>query len=174
MKTTILSLVLAFVFFACTAPRVHFRSHQDMDERKYKSFNFYDHTATGDTIASTYYDNLRMLKLAIINEMKKRGLGQQQDGDILVNIGVVARDSVSVADSLKFMNPEANVAVANAALPTRMREGTVTVFLIDRKANTLVWQGTIESVIPEDRAKRKEAIDKGMERLFKKIPPPAK
>ena len=174
MKAILFSLSFLTLICACTAPRIHFRSHQEVDKTKYKSFNFYDWSATGDTNTLTYYDNLRLLKLAIANEMRKRGLGQQADGDLLVNIGVVVRDSVSAADSMQFMNPGVHPSLANPELPTKLREGSVTVYLIDRHANVLLWQGTIESVIPENREKRKEAIDRGMERLFKTIPTPDK
>ncbi len=52
----------------------------------------------------------------------------------------------------------------------RYRQGTVTIDIVDRKQNKLVWQGAIEDIIPQKDLKLEKAIKKGVEKLFASYP----
>jgi hypothetical protein len=46
-------------------------------------------------------------------------------------------------------------------------EGTVTVHLVDRAQNKLVWRGVVEGVVPDKPARLQRNVADAMEALFK-------
>jgi hypothetical protein len=52
----------------------------------------------------------------------------------------------------------------------RYREGTVTVHIVDRKQNKLVWKGAVQDIIPQKESRVEKTITKGVEKLFAEYP----
>jgi len=149
----------------------------DFSISQYKTFNFFEIGAEGDAIGPNYRENVEYLKKAIVKEMGLKGLSVSNDEpELLVNIGIVVSEEVQTRET-SFSNPadrqymgtrnyswqSSEVAVG------KYRQGSITVDLVDRKANKMVWQGTAESVIPNKEKNVPPLIENGMKKLFEKL-----
>jgi len=145
---------------------------------KYKTFSFYEVGSGGDAIGPNYQGNLKLLKEAIVKQLGTKGVTLTADNpDLLVNIGVVVAEQVQTRET-NFSNPADRTAYmgtrnykweAQEVEVGRYRQGTVTVDLVDRVQNKLVWQGSADSVVPEKEKNVPGLIEEGMTKLFEKI-----
>jgi hypothetical protein len=145
---------------------------------KYSTFNFVDVVVQGDALSPNSETNLNLLKEAITKELTQRGLSKTSDNaDLLVNIGVVVTEEVQTRET-NFANPADRTVYMGqrnyswksqeVAVGT-YRQGAVTVDLVDRANNELVWKGTAESVLPSKQKNIPSLIEEGMEKLFAKL-----
>ena len=145
---------------------------------KYSSFNFVDVVVQGDAVSPNSETNLTLLKEAITKQLVQRGLSKTSDNaDLMVNIGVVVTEEVQTRET-NFANPADRTVYMGqrnyswksqeVAVGT-YRQGSVTVDLVDRASNTLVWKGTAESVLPKNQKNIAALIEEGMDKLFSKL-----
>lgn len=145
---------------------------------KYKTFSFYEVNTGGDAIGPNHQENLKLIKEAIVKEMGVKGLTLTGDNpDLLVNIGIVVTSEVQTRET-SFANPaDRQVYMGQRSYSWQSqevevgtyRQGTVTVHLVDRAANELVWMGSADSVLPEKQKNIPALITEGMQKLFEKV-----
>lgn len=145
----------------------------------YKSFNFYEINKGGDAIGPDYEANLDLLKAAITKQLNAKGvILNEENPELLVNIGIVISEKVQTretnfanpGDRTRYMGQRSYSWRAEEVEVGRYRQGTVTVHLVDKAENKLVWKGSAESAVPEKQKKVPAAIEEGMTKLFSKIP----
>jgi len=170
-----------FLFLTVACSSVKIKGVEKTDDfllTSYKTFSFYEVSSGGDALGPNYQENLKLLKEAIAKEMNARGVMLSGDNpDLLVNIGVVVSEEIQTRET-SFTNPADRTAYmgqrnyswkSSEVEVGRYREGTVTVHLVDRAANKLVWKGSAESVVPEKQKNVPALIEDGMKRLFEKL-----
>lgn len=145
---------------------------------KYKSFNFFDVNVGGDALGPNTDTNLTLLKAAITKQLTAKGLSQRTENpDLLINIGVLVDEKIQTRET-SFSNPADRTAYMNQrnyhwhaqeVAIGKYRQGTVTVHLVDRAANQLVWKGSADSVLPEKEKNVPALIEEGMAKLFEKV-----
>jgi len=174
----IISIVLV-VAVACSSANINgVEKTDDFLISNYKTFSFYEVSSGGDALGPNYQNNLILLKEAITKEMKVKGVTLTGDSpDLLVNIGVVVSDEIQTRET-NFANPADRTAyvgqrnyswTSSEVEVGRYREGTVTIHLVDRASNKLVWKGSAESVLPEKQKNVAVLIEDSMKLLFGKI-----
>jgi hypothetical protein len=174
----IMSIILV-VAVACSSAKIKgVEKTDDFLIAKYKTFSFYEVSSGGDALGPNYQNNLKLLNEAITNEMKAKGVTLTGDNpDLLVNIGVVVSEEIQTRET-DFANPADRTAYVGQRNYTwtssevevgKYREGTVTIHLVDRVANKLVWKGSAESVLPEKQKNVPVLIEDSMKLLFEKI-----
>lgn len=172
----IATLIIAAV--ACGGPRV---VSSELAPRanlsSYKTFDFYKVEASGDTIPELFRKRTGQMEEAIAAELVKRGYTRSSnDPDLLVNIGVVVKEKVQTRTTSFPQDAPIYIGQRNYHWESeekevgRYRLGTATIDLVDRKSNSLVWKSVVEDVIPEKESRVEAAINKGVERMFKKFP----
>lgn len=177
MKKTLFFLVL--IATACSSVKiVGVNKADDFSIAKYKTFSFYEVNTGGDAIGPNSQANLKLIKEAIVKEMTAKSLTMVADNpDLLVNIGIVVSEKVQTVET-NFSNPADRTAYmgtrnyhweAGEKAVGTYREGTVTVHLVDRAANKLVWQGSADSVLPEKQKNIPALIEEAMKNLFAKV-----
>lgn len=144
----------------------------------YKTFSFYEVHSGGDAIGPKYQDNLKLLQGAIGEQLTSRGLTMSADNpDMLVNIGIVVNEKIQTRET-SFANPGDRTAYmgqrnyswkAQEVEVGRYREGTVTVHLVDRAQNKLMWQGSADTIVPEKEKNVPATIKEGMTKLFESL-----
>lgn len=145
---------------------------------KYKSFNFLDVDTSGDGLGPNQQSNLELIKTAITNEMKAKGVEYSTSNpDLLVNIGIVVSNEVQTRET-SFTNPADRMAYmgqrnyhwesSEVAVGT-YRQGTVTLDLVEASSKNQVWQGSATGVVPEKQKNVPEVINVAMGKLFEKI-----
>lgn len=171
--------ILLVVAVACSSAKIKgVEKADDFFISSYKTFSFYEVNSGGDALGPNYQDNLKLLKEAITKEMNAKGVTLSGDNpDLFVNIGVVVSEEVQTRET-SFTNPgdrtaymgQRNYSWTSSEVEVgRYREGTVTVHLVDRAANKLVWKGSAESVLPEKQKNVPVLIEDSMKLLFEKI-----
>lgn len=174
-----LFIFLGVISFACSSVRIKdVQQADDFSISKYKTFNFFQVDASGDGIGPNQAANLELLKKAITKQLESKGLTTAADNpDLLLNIGIVVAEKVQTREK-NFANPGDRTAYmgqrnyhwsADEVVVGNYRQGTVTVHLVDRATNKLVWQGTADSVLPEKEKNVPALIEDGMTQLFAKL-----
>ena len=151
---------------------------ENVDFAKYKTFDFYKISASGDTIQKLYTDRIDLLKEAISAVLSKRGFTQSVgNADMLVNIGIKIKEEVQTrttdwrTDGAPKYLGQRNYSWRSEDVELgRYREGTVTLHLVDAAVKKMVWKGAIQGIVPEKNSNIQSAIQNGMKTLFEKFP----
>lgn len=172
-----------FIFFmlllaGCSSSKVlRTEKEEGVDFSSYKTFDFYKVEAHGDTNSQKFSENIEKLEDAIAIKLQKFGyLLSKTNPDLLINIGVVVREEVQTrqtdfrTDAPRYIGQRRYSWKSQDVEVGHYRQGTVTVDMVDRKQNKLVWQGAIEDIIPQKDSKLQKTINKGVEKLFASYP----
>ena len=160
-----LLLSLFFAMGACSPIQVLDQEPaENFSLSNYRTFNFYEIDASGDSLSSKAYRNgIASLKTEIRQQLQKRGLQLgEHDPDLLVNIGIVIK-----ADAPRYIVQKRYQAESEEG--AKYTEGTVSVHLVDRMNNKLVWRGVVEGVVPDRPASLQRNVADAMDVLFKGI-----
>lgn len=147
------------------------------DFSTYKTFDFYKVETSGDTDSPQFHENIEKLENAIALKLQKYGyLLSKTNPDLLVNIGVVIRQEVQTrqtdfrTDAPRYIGQRKYSWKSQEVELGRYREGTVSIEMVDRKQNFMVWQGAIQDIIPQKTARLERTIKKGVDKLFSSYP----
>ncbi|WP_345157830.1 DUF4136 domain-containing protein [Pontibacter saemangeumensis] len=171
-------LPLLLLLGAC-APAIQVKTEPAADFRlsDYKTFAFYEVDASGDGLGDSYQPQIDYLQQEIAAQLGKRGLTRTNaDPDLLINIGVVVDEEVQTRETNLRSDPPNYIGQRRYTWRSkevevgRYKEGTVSVHLVDRDRNELVWQGTAETILRSKPEKLQEQIADGMEKLFRLVP----
>ena len=176
MKNFIILLCLCLA--ACSSIKIENVNQADnFTLSKYKAFGFFDVDASGDGLGSDYATNLELLKKEITKQLAVKGITSADNPDLLVNIGIVVSQEVQTRET-SFGDPGDRTAYmgqrnyswqSQEVVIGTYKQGSVTVDLVDRQTGKLVWQGTAESVVPNNEKKVPTLIEEGMRMLFAKL-----
>ena len=160
-----LLFILFFTMGACSPIQVLDQEPaENFSLSNYRTFNFYEIDASGDSLNSKSYRNgIAVLKTEIRQQLQKRGLQLgEHDPDLLVNIGIVIK-----ADAPRYIVQKRYQVESEEK--AKYTEGTVSVHLVDRMNNKLVWRGVVEGVVPDRPASLQRNVADAMDVLFKGI-----
>ena len=173
-----LSLLLMVILLAgCSGARVlNAESAEGVNLGNYKTFDFFQAEASGDTATGSFQDRITRIEDAIAIEMQKHGyLLSKTNPDLLINIGLVVdektqtRQTDYLTDAPRYIGQRRYSWKSQEVVVSQYRQGTVTVDLVDRVQNKQVWQGTVQGVIPEKEEQVDAAIKKGIGKLLSKL-----
>lgn len=143
----------------------------------YQSFGFMETEAGGDALGTDYSQQLEFVKAEIARQLEARGLEQRTaDPDLAVNIGVVVSEEVQTRQTDLRSDPPTYIGQRRYTWRSRevevgrYNEGTLSLHLVDRMRDELVWRGEAEAVVPRDREKQERRISEGIEKLVQRIP----
>jgi hypothetical protein len=163
-----------FVFASCSSVKMlDNEKAEGANLSAYKSFDFYSVEASGDTVTQRFKDNITKLEDAITLELQKHGyLLSKTNPDLLVNIGVVVDEQIQTRQTDYATDAPTYIGQRHYSWKSEevetgvFKEGTVTVDLVDRQQNKMVWTGTIQGVIPKKEANLQKNLSKGVAKLF--------
>ncbi len=178
MRRLSVSIFFLLLLAGCSSSKVLKTEKTDgTDFSSYKTFDFYKVEARGDTNSQKFNENIEKLEDAIAIKLQKFGyLLSKTNPDLLINIGVVVREEIQTrqtdlrTDAPRYIGQRRYSWKSQDVEVGRYRQGTVTIDMVDRKQNKLVWQGTIEDIIPQKDARLEKTIKKGVEKLFASYP----
>lgn len=178
-----LLFVLVIALASCSGVKVlNTETGDNVDFAKYKTFDFYKVTASGDTVSHLFNERIDLLKEAISAELNKRGFKQSTgQPDLFVNIGIQVQEQIQTrqtdwkTDGATRYIGQRNYSWKSEEIEVgRYREGTVKLHLVDAWQNKMVWKGAVQGVVPEKQKNVQDAAQKGMKDLFAKFPVPVK
>lgn len=154
-------LSFLLVLASCSPMKITYTKSTDaVNFAKYKTFNFYELKASGDTITKNFTERTNILKSAIITEMSKRGYTQSSTHpDLLINIGIVVREQSQLSE------PSSPVNILGL-----YREAAVSLDIVDAAENKVVWKGSIAGIVPSIKSSAQKQTASGMKKLFERYP----
>ena len=165
---------MTLLIVSCSSTKVlNTEAGEGVNLNAYKTFDFYKVEASGDTASQLYAERISLLEDAIAIQMQKHGyLLSKTNPDLLVNIGVVVNQEVQTrqtdfrTDAPRYTGQRRYSWKSEEVEVGTYREGTVTVHLVDRKENKMVWKGAVQDVIPRKESKVQKTIANGIKKLF--------
>jgi hypothetical protein len=176
-RTFAASLAMLALVACATVPDVRAEYDREVDFRSYRTFGFAEVLGTDRAGYETLVS--QSLKAATRREMEARGYRfEPAQPDLLVNFNAHLRERVDIvrmpippSDYYGYRN-----YVAWRAYDVEMHqytEGTLNIDVVDAARAQLVWEGIATgTVTAEVYRDRQAAIDRAVERIFRKYPVP--
>lgn len=171
--------LIGVLLVACqTRPEIRTQSAPELDVARYSTFGFLDNVGTdphGYTTLTTRY-----LKEAVTREMQARGYTQAEKPDLLINFNVATQDKVEsragphmgVGWGYWRRGYAWGVGVSDDLI-RNYTEGSLTIDVVDRETNELIWTGTAVGRLTDAvRENPKPAIDEAVNLIFQRYPKP--
>lgn len=172
-------LITLFSILSCRPP-IEITTDQDpnFELSDYETFGFVaPDSLSEDGLGSTYQDELNLIKEEIKNHLEARGLNYKgTNPELHVNIGIVIDEKIQtrttniMSDPPRYMGQRRYTWKAEEVEVGRYQYGTVTIHIIDRSSDELVWLGVGESIVPESEERLEKQIKEGVAELISKVP----
>ncbi|QNF33184.1 DUF4136 domain-containing protein [Adhaeribacter swui] len=177
MKNIFFVLLVLTGLWGCSAARVsNIEATDNFTLTNYKTFNFYEVTNNGEPVDAQYNNRIAILKNAIQQQLTAKGLTlAPTNPDLLINLGIVTTEKVQTrqtdfrTDAPKYIGQRRYSWKSQQVEVGRYRQGTVSVHLVDPSKDELVWQGTMEGIIPKKDAALEKEVNAGVTKLFSKL-----
>jgi hypothetical protein len=171
-------LLFVLLVISCSPATVTSMPEAGFGLSRYQTFSFLEVDASGDGLGQEYQTQVSYLQEEIARQLELRGLKQADlsDAGLLINLGIVVDEEVQIRKTDIITDPPQYIGQRRYTWQSREVEvgrynvGTVSVHLVDRERNELVWQGTAERIISDKPRKLREQIAKGMQKLVAAIP----
>lgn len=177
------ALSLFAVLAACQAqgPRISSQSAPGVDFATFTTFDFLDPVSTDS--AGYHTLTTQQLKDATEREFLARGIRRATGKpDLLVNFAVTTRETISQGASPRIGvsyggwsggGMGMGVGVSTGGGVESATEGTLTIDLVGRETNRIVWTGSAVGRLPRDAASRSQAIiDAAVKAILERYPAP--
>jgi hypothetical protein len=175
---------LGVLLAACQSrPEIRTQTAPDFEVGKYQTYGFVEHPST-DTAGYTTLTT-RYLKDSVTRELETRGYTQSDNPELLVNFRVGSKDKVEGRTGPtvgvgygrgwwhRGWGGWGGIGIGDRDIRT-VTEGALSVDLVDKRSNALVWSGTASgTVTKEARDKPQMAIEQAVQQIFAKYPKPA-
>lgn len=143
----------------------------------YSTFGFHETEGAAESLGQEYLDRLALIKQEVAAQLQNRGLAMATtEPDLLVNLGVVVNEQVQTretdfrTDRPRYIGQRRYSWRSEEVEVGRYNEGTLSMHLVDRRRNEMVWQGAAESVMPKSERKIQNRIREGVEQLVGRVP----
>jgi len=166
------------ILFSCAStPKIYSLLDDRVQFNNYKTFAFHPNlSAEGGN-----YDSMssRYIKVAIQNEMQKKGFREAEDADLWVNFNVHVHDKLTVQSSPSIslyygFRRDYGVWGNYPMMQERIQqytEGTLNIDLIDKKTNLLLWEGiAIGKVTSSTYDNLEVKINEAVRLMFETLP----
>ncbi len=176
---------VAALLAACQSrPEIRTQTAPDFEVGRYQTYGFVEHPST-DTAGYTTLTT-RYLKDSVTRELQARGYTQSDNPELLVNFRVGSKDKVegrtgpSVGVGYgrgwgwhRGWGGWGGIGIGDRDIRT-VTEGALSVDLVDKQSNALVWSGTASGTVTREvKDNPQAAIDKAVQQIFAKYPKPA-
>ncbi|MGI4865885.1 MAG: DUF4136 domain-containing protein [Janthinobacterium lividum] len=177
LKTPLLALALGLAACSANERLTQVDQKSGVNFANYKTYNFMDEVARNDSAFQRSSTGIFDLKLAVTQELERRGYRKAAQPDLWVNIGIVTQTRTQTrpgdfrTDALPSYIGQRNYHWdARDVAVGQYEEGTATIELVDATRKELVWQGITTSVLPKVRTKATKQIGKAVETVFEQFP----
>jgi hypothetical protein len=157
---------------------VSYNKTDDTDLAKFESFNVLGFKVETHPEFEPKRQGLNTLIQEINNQMMARGYVKDEDNaDLILNIGVsITKEQqtreTDIRDAPIYMGQRNYSWKSEEIVTGTFNEGTVTLDVVDKANNTMVWQAVVSGVLAEKREKNTKRIIRAVNKLFKKYPVP--
>lgn len=178
MRTAVVTAVLALGLAACeTVPVIRTEMAPGANLSQYRTYDYFDKLSTdrrGYTTITT-----RSVENAIDREMRARGFVRGPDPDLKINFNIAKRDKVTSRPGPGYgfgfggwrSSYGYGIGYSSHSDVETVTEGTLTLDLVDRAKNELVWTGSaVRTLDTKVLDQPQKAIDQAVNLIFAKYP----
>lgn len=178
MRTAMLAAALSLVGCAST-PRTYSNIDRSADFARYSTFGFFDKLSTDKEQYESMESNF--LKVAVSQEMDRRGFRYADDPDLLINFYVNTEEKISSRSGptigayygYRRSRYDAWGGYGYETRVDQFTEGTLNIDVVDAKTGKLVWEGIVVGRVTEKVLRNLEpVIDEAVREVFKLFPVP--
>lgn len=175
------AVVLTALAACQTRPEVRSQSAPNLDIARYATYGFMDKPSTDNAGYTTL--TTRYLEEAVAREMASRGYTRSENPDLLINFNVATKDKIESRGPSVGVGYGGwggwrhgygwGVGVGSRDDIQNYTEGALTVDVVDRARNELVWSGTATARLTKKaQDKPQPAIEQAVDLIFDKYPKP--
>jgi hypothetical protein len=168
----------ALLLSACqTAPRITSQTAPQVDLEQYRTYAFMEKLSTDGAGYTSI--NTQLLKAAVGRELAESGLTPSDNPDVLVNLLMVTKDKVEGRRDPRIGVSYGHwgwgrmgwgVGLGGSDIRS-VREDTLTVDLVEKSRNLLVWSGSAAyQPSQKDQNDATKRIDDAVARIFARFP----
>lgn len=182
MKTIFIILILLAVSFTgCSRYRV-VRNQRDQSAtwNAYRTFAFVDTNRIDPVPGGAYQTAIEQIKRAVAAELNGRGYqlvandSSANQSDLLVNVGAVVNEKTQTRPTTIYEAPryigQRRYSWQSQEVPVgTYKEGTLSLHVVDRKQNALVWDAAVSGVLGK-KGITAEQINEAVHSVFAKFP----
>jgi Domain of unknown function (DUF4136) len=169
--------VLVVLLFSGCSISIHNTYDKQVDFSKYKTFCWMSGCEFKINGPAYLKDSLlnEKLKVAILEELSKKGLEQNTDNpDLLVGFTITVKDEQAIV-----YHPSEDAPVYIKPLETEKEvinylKGSLIIGMADNKESRMVWQAEAIGYMETNPDFSEKNIKKGIKKVLKNYPPPAK
>jgi Domain of unknown function (DUF4136) len=170
---------IALGLSACeTLPRISTETAPGADLTQYHTYNFYDKPSTDRRGYKTI--TTRNIQDAVDREMRLRGLTRADNPDLKINFDIDKHDKITTRPSTNVgfgygygwrSHYGYDIGFGNRGDVETVTEGTLTIDVVDRAKNELVWSGAaLRRLDSKTLAQPRQAIDQAVNLIFAQYP----
>lgn len=173
MKTlyAIFGIVMLLAFTSCNTVRVSSDYDREADFTQYKTFAFHQKGLVD--LKMNDLDKRRIVS-AIVKEMQTKGMAQSQNektADLIINLSAKSKTRVDVRPDFNPWWGYGPFWGNSGQRVSQHKEGTIIMDFVDRKKNTLVWQGVGAGLNISNLEGKAEKIPLAVQEILEKYPP---
>ena len=182
MKTILAIWILLIIGFAGCSPYRVVRNQSDHSAvwTAYRTFAFVDTSRIDPVPSGSYQTAIEQIKRAVTAELNGRGYqlvatnSSANQSDLLVNVGAVVNEKTQTRQTTIYEAPryigQRRYSWQSQEVPVgTYKEGTLSLHVVDRKQNALVWDAAVSGVLGK-KGITPEQIDEAVRTVFAKFP----
>ena len=175
----IISICLLWITASSAQVLVSYNKSDDTDLSAFKTFQVLGFKVETHPEFEPKRQGLNTLIQEINNQMMARGYAKDtENAELILNVGVTITKEqqtreTDIRDAPMYIGQRNYSWKSEEIVTGTFNEGTVTLDVVDKASNTMVWQAVVSSVLSEKREKNTKKIIRGVNKLFKKYPVPA-
>lgn len=173
----LLTVIAAALLAGCaTGPRIFANEDPAAEFNRYRTYDFASPLGTDRAEYSSLLTEY--LRQATARELEARGYTRARNPDLLINFYVNTRERIRSTSTMApgygyygYRRGYYGVWGGYETTVTQYTEGTLTIDVVDRARNQLVWEGTaVGRTREEDRENLKGAVDEVVALVFMEYP----
>ena len=155
---------------------VSYDKSEDVDFSKYKTYQVYSLEVTNIPEFEPKKAGLNLLIEEIHKQMAARGYEKvSENPDLIINLGIsITKEEqtreTDLKDAPRYVGQRNYHWESEEIVIRTYTEGTVTLDLVDKASNEMIWQAVAAGALEKKREKNQKKIVKGAKKLFKKYP----
>jgi Domain of unknown function (DUF4136) len=170
---------VALLTACATAPQIHSQVSPDADFSSYRTFGFMPRPSTDPAGYKTL--TTKSIERGVRREMQARGYAYADDAELIINFSITSKDKIEGQVDPAFAVGYGRgrfgwgwgIGGAYDDIRT-VTEGSLTIDVVDRARNELIWSGTAVGPITRKALDNPDpAIDRAVTDIFKRYPPKA-
>jgi len=178
IRSILLTVAVIFTAGCASTPKTFANADPTVDFSTYNSYGFYSELSTDKKSYESMESNF--LKVAVAQQMDRRGLSYSNDPDLMINFYINTKEKIrsrsvpTTSGYYGYRDPFYDTWGGYGGYETRIdqyTEGTLNIDVVDAKAKKLVWEGAVAGRVTDAVIRNLEkTIDNAVAVIMERFP----